>query len=122
VLGLGTAEAVTGHYRSRQAQAARQFAGQVTQDVAVEVCRHQDVESFGSTHQVCGSSIDQQVLEFHLGKFPGNVVHSFQEQAIGHMKAVGLVDGGDLFVTQHRPLESPACDPFAAMAGYLACR
>ena len=66
------------------------------------------------------SARQHAAIELHFREVLGHGAGAFQEQAIGHVKAVGLVDGGDLFPAGHGQLESALRDAHAAVAGNLA--
>ena len=120
MLGLSAAQVVASHDGASQAQAARQFAGQVRQDVRIEVLGHQNVETLGVAHQVGGGCVDQQVVKLDFREFLGHVASAFQEQTVRHVEAVGLVNGCHLLAALHGQLERAAGDAVAAVAGDFA--
>ncbi|MNO97011.1 hypothetical protein D3C76_887040 [compost metagenome] len=115
MLGLGAAMSVAGHHGTGQTQAARQFTGKVADDVAVEVGRDKNVEALRATYQVGSGGIDQQIVQRDLREVLRYIANAFQEQPVGHVEAVGLVNGGDFLATLHSQLECTAGDTLAAM-------
>lgn len=120
MLGLGAAQFVTGHHRAGQAQATGEFTGQIGQDVAVKVFRHQHVKALRVAHQPGGAGIDQQVVEFDFGKVLRHAVRALQEQSIGHVKTVGLVDGSDFLAPRHGQFKGAPGNAQATVARDLA--
>ena len=95
--GLIDAGAVADVGAGRKAQAADETGAQVTDNIAVEVRRNEHVELLGLLHQLHAQSVDDAVVRGDLGVLRGDLAEGAQEQAVGQLHDVGLVDCRDLF-------------------------
>ena len=95
--GLIDAGTVADVGAGRKAQAADETGAQVTDNIAVEVRRNEHVELLGLLHQLHAQSVDDAVVRGDLGVLRGDLAEGAQEQAVGQLHDVGLVDCRDLF-------------------------
>ena len=78
------------------AQAADEPGAEVGEDVAVEVGQDQDVVQLGLLHELHAHVVDDPVLEFDVGVRLGDLAADFEEEAVGELEDVRLVDARDL--------------------------
>ena len=71
-------------------------ATQVAQDVAVQVGQHEHVVQFRLLHELHAHVVDDAVFELDVRELLGHLAGHGQEQPVGVLEDVGLVDGGDL--------------------------
>jgi hypothetical protein len=100
------------------AEAADQPGDEVGQDVAKQVHGHDDIEALGGEHQLHAGGIDDHVVVLDVGILGGDLLGDFEEQAVGHLEDVGLVDDGDFLAAKLAGvLEGVADDALGAKAG-----
>ncbi len=80
-----------------EAEPADQTGAEVGDDVAVEIFQHQHVELLGPHHELHAAVVDDLVVRLDVGIILRDVVEAFEEQAVGELHYVRLVNGGDLF-------------------------
>ena len=87
----------------RHAQAADQAGRQIAQDVAVQVRQHEHVVQLGLLHQLHAHVVDDAVLELDVGDIPWPPLRAdFEQQPVGVLHDVGLVDAGDFLAARSR--------------------
>ena len=101
------------------AEAADQPGREVAHDVAVQVRQDQHVVQLGLLDELHAHVVDDAVLELDpavvLG---GDRPATLEEEAVGQLHDVGLVDGGHLVAAVgDRVLEGEPGDPFRGLAG-----
>ena len=93
----------------RHAEAADQTGAQVREDVAVEVLQTQHVELVRVHHELHAGGIDDGVVGLDLGVVLGDLAEAVEEEPVGELHDVGLVDRGDLLAAPFaRVLEGEA--------------
>src|SRR5690242_16254244 len=90
--GAVVAEVGAGH----QAEAAHKSGAKIGDDVAVEIFEQQHVVLIGVHDQLHAGVVDDVLAVRDLGIFLGDVAGAAQEEAIGKLHDVGLVDGVNL--------------------------
>jgi hypothetical protein len=80
----------------RDAEAAGETRDEVAHDVAVQVREHEDVVELGLLHELHAHVVDDAILERDLRILLGHLAAHAEEQAVGELHDVRLVDRGDL--------------------------
>ena len=103
----------------RHAEAADEARAQVADDVAVQVRQHEHVVQLRLLHELHAHVVDDAVLELDLALVVGrDRPAALEEQAVGQLHDVGLVDRGDLAAAVgDRVLEGEAGDPLGGVRG-----
>ncbi len=78
------------------AQPAHQARRQIGNNVAIQIRKQQNIEGLGPHHQLHRCVIDDQLLVGDVGIVLRYFAAAAQEQPIGQLHDVGLVDGGHL--------------------------
>jgi hypothetical protein len=100
------------------ARPADQPANQIGDNRPVEIRQDHDVKLPGIAHQLHAAVVDDHVVVFELGKVLGDALAHLQEEAVGDLHDVGLVDEGDLLASVvARPLERVATESLRALLG-----
>ena len=99
-------------------QPAHQTGAEVADDVAVEVGAEQHVVEFGLLHQLHAHVVDDAVLELDVRVAGSHRAADFQEEPVGALHDVGLVDRGHfLALLPASVVEGELRDALAAGAG-----
>ena len=100
----------------RDAEAADEAGAQVAHDVAVEVRQDEDVVQLGLLDQLHAHVVDDAVLELDSGRTRRDRRGSLEEQPVGELHDVRLVDGGDLApAVRDGVVEGEAGDPLGGL-------
>ena len=101
------------------AQAADQAGAEVADQVAVEVLHQQHVEAGRVLHQLHAAGVDDQLLVLDVRVLVlVDAAGAAEEQAVGHLHDVGLVEDGDLLPVAARGVaEGEAGDARAGRLG-----
>ena len=112
-------DAVLADVRARRdAEPADEPGDEVAHDVAVQVRQHEHVVQLGLLHELHAHVVDDAVLELDVRIVPRDLAGHAEEQAVGELHDVRLVDRGDLLpAVRLRVLERELHDPAAAHLG-----
>lgn len=75
---------------------SNETAGNVGDNVSVQVGGDEDVKLAGVGDELHASVIDNHLVEVDLGVLLGDAAGGIEEETVGHLHDVGLVDGVDL--------------------------
>src|SRR5262245_42854745 len=79
----------------RSTDATDESRAKIAQQVAVEIaCRHH-LELAWAADQLHAGIVDDQLLGSNFGEFGGGSTEAFQEQSVGHLQDVRLVNAMD---------------------------
>ena len=103
----------------RDAEPADQAGAQVADDVAVQVRQHQHVVQLGLLDELHAHVVDDAILELDAALVVrGDGPAALEEQPVGQLHDVGLVDGRHLVpAVGDRVLEGVSGDPLGRGAG-----
>src|SRR6185437_3400298 len=101
-----------------ESQAADEGRAQVAHDVAIEVFEQQHVVLVGVHDELHAGVVDDVLAVGDLRKVSGDFPRALEEQAVGHLHDVGLVNGVDLLpIVFARVLKGEFCDAGGTLAG-----
>jgi signal transduction histidine kinase len=78
------------------ADATHQAGAQVAHQVAIKIAHHHHVELLRSGHHLHAAVVHDDFLDLQVRKILGHGAKRLQEQAVGQLEDVGLVDAGHL--------------------------
>ena len=113
------AHAVGVHDAGRAGDPADQPGAEVAEQVAVQVAGRQHLELLRPAHQLHAGVVDDHFLRRDLRELPGDPPEAVEEQPVGQLQDVRLVDAVDrLAALPHGQLEGEAEEPQAGGLGH----
>src|SRR5262249_32845983 len=80
----------------RNAQPAHESSSKIRDDVSVKVLQQQNIKLVGVDHELHAGVVYDQIVCFDIRIVFGNFPETVQEQVVGHLHDVRLMNGGDL--------------------------